>query len=53
LSEIWVPDAKAYRSLTQMYVDDDRFRAHYDEVARGAAVLLRDAAAIWADAHLT
>ncbi|MDN4471889.1 MerR family transcriptional regulator [Demequina zhanjiangensis] len=52
LSEIWTPDAEAYRSLTQMYVDDDRFRAHYDEVAPGAARLLRDAAAIYADAHL-
>ncbi len=45
LSEIWIPDAAAYRSLTQMYVDDERFRAHYDEVARGAALLLRDGAA--------
>ena len=48
LSEIWTPDAEAYRSLTQMYVDDDRFRAHYDEVAPGAAALLRDAAAVYA-----
>ena len=48
LSEIWTPDAQAYRSLTQMYVDDERFRAHYDEVAPGAAALLRDAAAIYA-----
>lgn len=53
LSEIWTPDAEAYRSLTQMYVDDDRFRAHYDEVAPGAAELLRDAAAEFAHSHLT
>lgn len=52
LSEIWTPDAEAYRSLTQMYVDDERFRAHYDEIAPGAAELLRDAAAIWADENL-
>lgn len=52
LSEIWKPDAEAYRSLTQMYVDDDRFRAHYDEVAPGAAELLRDAAAEFTRAHL-
>ena len=52
LSEIWTPDAEAYRSLTQMYVDDERFRAHYDEIAPGAAELLRDAAALWADEHL-
>ncbi len=52
LSEIWTPDAEAYRSLTQMYVDDDRFRAHYDEVAPGAAELLRDAAAEFARTRL-
>jgi DNA-binding transcriptional MerR regulator len=52
LSEIWTPDANAYRSLTQMYVDDERFRAHYDEVAPGAAELLRDAAALYADRGL-
>jgi len=51
LSEIWVPDANAYRSLTQMYVDDERFKAHYDEVAPGAAELLRDAAALYADSN--
>lgn len=52
LSEIWTPDADAYRSLTQMYVDDERFRAHYDEIAPGAAELLRDGAAEFADTHL-
>ncbi len=52
LSEIWTPDATAYRSLTQMYVDDERFKAHYDEVAPGAAELLRDAAALYADREL-
>ncbi len=52
LSEIWTPDANAYRSLTQMYVDDERFKAHYDEVAPGAAELLRDAAALYAAREL-
>ena len=52
LSEIWKPDAAAYRSLTQMYVDDERFKAHYDEVAPGAAELLRDAAAEFARTRL-
>jgi len=52
LSEIWTPDANAYRSLTQMYVDDERFRAHYDEVAPGAAELLRDGAALYAERGL-
>jgi len=53
LTQIWTPNAAAYVSLTQMYVDDERFRAHYDEVAPGAAALLRDAAAIYAARHLT
>lgn len=52
LSTIWTPSAEAYRSLTQMYVDDERFKAHYDEVAPGAAELLRDAAARYADSSL-
>ena len=48
VSVIWTPDADAYVGLTQMYVDDERFRAHYDEIAPGAAELLRDAAFIYA-----
>ncbi|MCB2413448.1 MerR family transcriptional regulator [Demequina sp. TTPB684] len=52
VSQIWTPDAEAYRSLTQMYVDDERFKAHYDEVAPGAAELLRDAADQYARAQL-
>jgi DNA-binding transcriptional MerR regulator len=52
VSVIWTPDAEAYTGLTQMYVDDERFRSHYDEVAAGAAELLRDAAAIYARSNL-
>ena len=52
LTQIWTPNAEAYVSLTQMYVDDERFRMHYDEVTPGAAGLLRDAAAIYAAKHL-
>lgn len=52
VSVIWTPDAEAYRGLTQMYVDDERFRKHYDEIAPGAAELLRDAAAIYAEREL-
>lgn len=48
LTAIWTPNAEAYVSLTQMYVDDERFRSHYDEITPGAAALLRDAAAIFA-----
>jgi len=53
LTEIWTPNAEAYVSLTQMYVDDERFRRHYDEITPGAAALLRDAAAIYAERHLS
>ncbi len=52
LTAIWTPNAEAYVSLTQMYVDDERFRIHYDEVTPGAAALLRDAAAIFAAKQL-
>ena len=33
----------AHRGLAQMYVDDPRFAAYYDNVAPGAAIFLRDA----------
>lgn len=52
VSVIWTPDAEAYVGLTQMYVDDERFRAHYDEIAPGAAALLRDAARVYSAEHL-
>ncbi|MFW2513285.1 MerR family transcriptional regulator [Demequina sp. SO4-13] len=52
VSVIWTPDADAYRGLTQMYVDDERFRSHYDEIAPGAAQLLRDGAEVYADTRL-
>jgi DNA-binding transcriptional MerR regulator len=32
-----------HRAVAQMYVDDPRFTAHYDEVAPGATIFLRDA----------
>lgn len=53
VSLFWTPTADTYRGLTQMYVEDERFRRNYDEVAPGAAVLLRDAAHIWAGANLS
>lgn len=52
VSLFWTPTAETYRGLTQMYVDDERFRRNYDEVAPGAAALLRDAADVYAGAHL-
>ncbi len=35
--------AAAHRGLAQMYVDDDRFTAYYDNIVPGGAVFLRDA----------
>ncbi len=52
VSLFWTPTLETYKGLTQMYVDDERFRRNYDEVAPGAAELLRDAADIWADRNL-
>ncbi|WP_062072535.1 MerR family transcriptional regulator [Demequina sediminicola] len=52
VSLFWTPTAETYRGLTQMYVDDERFRSNYDEVAPGAAALLRDAADIYAEREL-
>ena len=51
VSLFWTPTAETYTGLTQMYVDDERFRRNYDEVAPGAAELLRDAAAYYAAAQ--
>ena len=33
---------EAHISVAQMYVDDPRFKAHYDKIAPGCAVFLRD-----------
>lgn len=36
-------DAEAHANLAQMYVDDERFRAYYDDKEKGSAEFLRDA----------
>ena len=38
---------EAHAGLGQMYVDDERFRAHYDEEQPGTAAFLRDAILIY------
>jgi len=48
----WTPDRASYTGLGQMYVDDERFTATYGAFARGLAVYLRDAIAVWASAAL-
>jgi len=37
----------AHIGVAQMYVDDPRFTAHYDKIAPGCAVFLRDAIKIF------
>ena len=48
----WTPNAEAFKSLGQMYVDDARFTATYDKVAPGLAAYYRDAMAVYADTRL-
>jgi len=48
----WTPNRVSYTGLGQMYVDDPRFTATYDEFARGLAPYLRDAMAVFAQATL-
>lgn len=52
LCEFWTPNREAYLCIGQMYVDDARFTAHYDEQAPGLAAYLRDAIAVYARARL-
>ncbi|MDD2533935.1 MAG: MerR family transcriptional regulator [Eubacteriales bacterium] len=40
---------EAHAGLGQMYVEDERFRVHYDQHRTGAAEFLRDAIQIWAE----
>ena len=52
VSHAWTPDREAYVNLGQMYVDDPRFAANYDQYAEGAAVFLRDAMKVYAERNL-
>ena len=48
LSFYWEDYSKqAHMGLAQMYVDDPRFTAYYDQIAPGCAVFLRDAVGIF------
>lgn len=50
LNRFYDCDASMQRSLAQMYVADERFRATYDGHAEGLAAYVRDAVAAHADA---
>ncbi|NLG10345.1 MAG: MerR family transcriptional regulator [Coriobacteriaceae bacterium] len=40
---------EAHKGVTQMYVDDERFTQHYDRIAPGITVFLRDSVWAWLD----
>lgn len=52
ICRFWTPDARAFRCLGQMYLDDERFTATYDRIAPGLAAYYRDAMAYYADTRL-
>ncbi|HEX4788578.1 MAG TPA: MerR family transcriptional regulator [Actinospica sp.] len=52
MCRFWTPDARAFTCLGQMYVDDERFTAHYDAIAPGLAGYYRDAMAAYAEGRL-
>jgi DNA-binding transcriptional MerR regulator len=45
VSRFWDCDHDAHRCLAEMYVADERFRKHYDDVASGLAQYIHDAVA--------
>ena len=53
VSLFWTPDAAAYRSLGQMYVDDARFRQSIGQGNDAVVEYLRDAMAVYAEAKLS
>ena len=46
------PSAEAFTGLGQMYVDDPRFTANYDQHGAGTAAFVRDAMAVYAERNL-
>jgi hypothetical protein len=48
----WTPAHDSYIALGQMYLDDERFTAHYDEFAPALASFIRDAILRYASLNL-
>jgi MerR family transcriptional regulator, thiopeptide resistance regulator len=46
------PSAEHFKGLGQMYVDDPRFTANYDQHGEGTAAFVRDAMAVYAERNL-
>jgi DNA-binding transcriptional MerR regulator len=53
VARYWTPTAQAYRGLGQLYVDDERFRARYEQIAPGLAAYQRDAMTVYARDRLS
>jgi DNA-binding transcriptional MerR regulator len=53
VARYWTPTARAYRGLGQLYVDDERFRARYEQIAPGLATYQRDAMTVYARDRLS
>jgi MerR family transcriptional regulator, thiopeptide resistance regulator len=53
VARYWSPGAQAYCNLSQLYVDDERFRANYEKITSGLAVYQRDAMTVYARERLS
>jgi MerR family transcriptional regulator, thiopeptide resistance regulator len=53
VAQYWTPTAEGYRGRGQLYVDDERFRARYEQIAPGLAAYQRDAMTIYARDRLS
>jgi len=51
VSRFWDCNHAAHRSLAQMYVEDERFGQHYEDIVPGLAQYVHDAIVANADAH--
>ena len=52
ICSFWTPNREAYIGLGEMYVADERFKAHYEKFAAGLDVFARDAMRQYAFANL-
>ena len=53
VARYWTPTAQAYRGLGQLYMDDERFRGRYEQIAPGLAAYQRDAMTVYARDRLS
>lgn len=53
ICQMWTPNAMGFKNLGQMYVDDPRFTATYDQIAPGLAKYYCAAMDTYADTRLS